>query len=37
VIGIGTLLLGLPIMLIAALKFRPYFSRRPEVAPEGIL
>jgi amino acid transporter len=37
VIGIGTLLLGLPLMLIAALKFRPYFSRRPEVAPEGIL
>jgi amino acid transporter len=37
VIGIGTLLLGLPLMLISALKFRPYFSRRPEVAPEGIL
>ncbi|HEY5057819.1 MAG TPA: APC family permease [Gaiellaceae bacterium] len=37
VIGIGTLLLGLPLMLIAALKFRAYFRRRPEVAPEGLL
>lgn len=37
VIGIGTLLLGVPLMLLAALRFRPYFRRKPEVAPEGIL
>jgi amino acid transporter len=37
VIGIGTLLLGLPLMLLAALTLRPYFRRRPEVAPEGLL
>ena len=37
VIGIGTLLLGIPLMLLAALTLRPYFRRRPEVAPEGLL
>ena len=37
VIGIGTLLLGVPLMLIAAVRFREFFRRRPEVAPEGIL
>ena len=37
VIGIGGLLLGLPIMALCALKYRDFFSRRLEVAPEGIL
>jgi hypothetical protein len=37
VIGIGTLLLGVPLMLLAAVRFREFFRRRPEVAPEGIL
>lgn len=37
VIGIGTLLLGVPLMLLAAAKFRVFFRRRPEVAPEGVL
>jgi amino acid transporter len=37
VIGIGGLLLGVPLMLICAAKYREYFKRRPEVAPAGIL
>jgi amino acid transporter len=37
VIGVGTLLLGIPLTLLAALTLRPYFRRRPEVAPEGLL
>ena len=37
VIGIGALLLGIPFMVLCALKFRAYFSRKTEVAPEGIL
>jgi hypothetical protein len=37
VIGIGSLLLGIPVMLICAAKFRDYFSRKPEVAPPGSL
>ena len=37
VIGIGTLLLGVPLMLLSAVRFRSFFRRRPEVAPEGIL
>ena len=36
-IGIGSLLLGVPLMLLAATKFRPYFRRKTEVAPPGIL
>ena len=36
-IGIGTLLLGVPLMLLAAVRYRLFFRRRPEVAPEGIL
>jgi amino acid transporter len=36
-IGIGGLLLGVPLMLIAAAKFRPYFRRKTEVAPPGLL
>ena len=37
VIGIGTLILGVPLMVLAAVRFRDFFRRRPEVAPEGIL
>ncbi len=37
VIGIGSLLLGVPLMLLCAVKFREYFSRKPEVAAEGSL
>jgi amino acid transporter len=37
VIGIGGLLLGIPLMLICAAKYRGYFKRRPEVAPAGLL
>ncbi|HUJ92344.1 MAG TPA: hypothetical protein VLW05_06555, partial [Gaiellaceae bacterium] len=37
VIGIGTLLLGIPLMLISAVKFRAYFRRKTEVAPAGLL
>jgi amino acid transporter len=37
VIGIGALLLGVPLMILCALKFREFFSRKPEVAAEGSL
>ena len=37
VIGIGGLLLGLPLMLLCAFKFRAFFSRKTEVAPAGLL
>ena len=37
VIGIGSLLLGMPLMLLAAAKLRPFFRRKTEVAPPGIL
>jgi amino acid transporter len=37
VIGIGGLLLGIPLMLILSLKLRPYFRRKPEVAPSGLI
>jgi amino acid transporter len=37
VIGIGALLLGVPLMLLAAAKFRTYFSRKTEVAPPGLI
>jgi amino acid transporter len=36
-IGIGSLLLGVPFMLIAAAKLRPYFRRKTEVAPPGLI
>jgi amino acid transporter len=36
VIGIGALLLGIPLMLITATKLRPYFRRKTEVAPPGL-
>jgi amino acid transporter len=37
VIGIGSLLLGLPLMAICAAKYRTFFKRKLEVAPPGIL
>ena len=37
VIGIGGLLLGIPLMVLCAAKFREFFSRKTEVAPEGLL
>jgi len=37
VIGIGGLLLGIPLMILAFFKFRPYFRRRTEVAPTGLI
>jgi len=37
IIGVGSLLLGIPLMILAALKFRPYFRRKTEVAPPGII
>jgi amino acid transporter len=36
-IGIGSLLLGIPIMILCAFKFREYFSRKTELAPAGLL
>ena len=37
IIGIGSLLLGLPLMTACAIKFRQFFSRKPERAPNGSL
>jgi hypothetical protein len=37
VIGIGSLLLGIPFMVLAFAKFRPYFRRKTEVAPPGLI
>ena len=37
VIGIGGLLLGVPFVLICFAKFRPYFRRKTEVAPPGLI
>lgn len=37
VIGIGSLLLGIPLMFITAAKLRPYFRRKTEVAPPGLI
>ena len=36
-IGVGSLLLGIPLMLITAAKLRPYFRRKTEVAPPGLI
>jgi amino acid transporter len=36
-IGIGSLLLGIPFMLIAYAKLRPFFRRKTEVAPPGLI
>jgi amino acid transporter len=37
VIGIGSLLLGIPFMLLAWAKLRPFFRRKTEVAPPGLI
>jgi amino acid transporter len=37
VIGIGGMLLGIPLMALCAVKFREFFSRKTEVAPQGLL
>ncbi len=37
VIGIGGLLLGLPLMLLSAVSLRDFFRRRPETAPPEVL
>jgi amino acid transporter len=36
-IGIGSLLLGIPFMLICFAKLRPFFRRKTEVAPPGLI
>jgi amino acid transporter len=36
VIGIGSLLLGIPIMILIAIRLPAFFRRKPEVAPSGI-
>jgi amino acid transporter len=37
VIGIGGLLLGIPLMILVFFKLRPYFRRKTEVAPPGLI
>ncbi|HUK98859.1 MAG TPA: APC family permease [Gaiellaceae bacterium] len=37
VIGIGSLLLGVPLAILCAIKYREFFSRKLEVAEEGSL
>ena len=37
VIGIGGLLLGVPLMLLCSLKYKEYFGRKLEVAAPGSL
>jgi amino acid transporter len=37
VIGIGGLLLGIPFMILAFFKLRPFFRRKTEVAPPGLI
>jgi amino acid transporter len=36
-IGIGSLLLGIPFMFLCWAKLRPYFRRKTEVAPPGLI
>jgi len=36
-IGIGSLLLGVPFMVLCAVKFKPFFRRKTEVAPPGLI
>jgi amino acid transporter len=36
-IGIGSLLLGVVLMVFAMFKYRDFFRRRPEVSPPGLL
>ena len=37
VIGIGTLLLGVPLLVLAWTRYRSYFARRPETSSPGLL
>ncbi len=37
VIGIGSILLGVLVMIVAMLYYRDFFSRKPEPAPPGLL
>jgi hypothetical protein len=37
VIGIGSLLLGLPLLVLAWTRYRAFFSRRLETSPPGLL
>ena len=37
VIGIGGLLLGVPLMLLCSLKYKEFFGRKLEVAADGAL
>jgi hypothetical protein len=37
VIVVGGLLIGIPLMLVCAAKFRGFFRRRTEIAPDGVL
>ena len=37
VIGIGSLLVGIPLMVLCSFKFKEYFARKPELAAEGAL
>jgi len=37
VIGIGSLLLGVPLMILCSLKYREFFRRKPELAADGAL
>jgi amino acid transporter len=36
-IGVGSLLLGVPLMLLSWTKLRPFFRRKTEVAPPGLI
>ena len=36
-IGIGSLLLGVVLLVVAMFKYRDFFRRRPEVSPPGLL
>jgi amino acid transporter len=36
-IGIGSLLLGVVLMVVAMFRYRDFFRRRPEVSPPGLL
>ncbi len=37
VIGIGALLLGVPLMILCALRLKPFFRRKTEVASPDIV
>ena len=37
VIGVGGLLIGVPLLVLCAARYRAFFRRKPEAAPPGIL